>query len=501
MRARVGLALLAILAAEAQSPPAAARQWRQSHERPIVEEFLALLAIPNVARNVADMRRNAAHIGAMFARRGIATRLLEAGGAPPAIFGEIKTPGATQTIVFYAHYDGQPVEPSQWASGDPFRPELRDAALDRGGRVIPLPEAGKALDPEWRIYARSAGDDKAPIVAWLAALDALRAARIPLRSNLKFFLDGEEEAGSRHLEAIVKANRELLAGDVWIFCDGPVHQNRTQQIAFGARGVTGVNLTVYGPGRELHSGHYGKWAPNPAMMLAQLVGSMKDADGRVLIEGFYDRVEPLSETEKRAIAQAPGFDEELKRELWLARTENGGRRLDELINLPGLNVRGLASAGVGPQSRNVIPASATASIDIRLVKGLDHGTAVRLLLEHVKRQGYFVAAGEPDEATRQRHPRVARVESEGGYNAVRTSMDLEISRRILRAVESARGPVIRLPTLGGSLPLAAIVDTLQVPFVIVPIANHDNNQHGHNENMRIQNLWDGIETMAALLAM
>ncbi len=495
------LCLIGAALAAAQTPVEAARQWRQAHEHAIIGEFIELLSIPNVARDLPNMRRNAALIGRILAKRGVTTRLLEAAGGPPAVYGELKTPGAVRTTFFYVHYDGQPVEPSQWAGGDPFRPTLRDAPLEADGKTIPLPPPAKPFDPEWRLYARSTGDDKAPIIALMAALDALRAARIPLRNNLMFFFDGEEEAGSPHLEEILRRNRELLRADTWLFCDGPVHQNRSQQVVFGSRGVTSLNITVYGPRRELHSGHYGNWSPNPAMMLAQLVGSMKDADGRVLIRDFHLGVEPLGETEKRALAEAPNFDRELMRELWLSRTEGDGRRLDELINLPALNVRGLASAGVGAQSRNVIPATATASIDIRLVKGIDHRTAARRVIDHVRAQGYFVTGSEPDQATRMAHPRVARVVVAEGYNAFRTSMDLEVSRRVIRAVESARGPVVRLPTFGGSLPVVPFVEILGATPIFVPIANHDNNQHGHNENIRLRNLWDAIETMAALLAL
>jgi len=501
MRSLVLLLVLASAIPAQPSPPAAARAWREANERAIVEEFIELLSIPNVARNVADMRRNAALIQKMLEKRGVRTRLLETAGGPPAIYGELHTDGARETTVFYAHYDGQPVEPAQWASGDPFRPELRDKPLEADGRVIALPPPGRPFDPEWRLYARSASDDKAPVITILTALDALRAARIPLARNIKFFLDGEEEAGSPHLEEILRAHRELLTAGLWLFCDGPVHQNRSQQVVFGTRGHAGFNVSVYGARRELHSGHYGNWAPNPAMMLAQLLASMKDGDGRVLVQDFYQGVEPLSETEKRALADAPVFDEELRKEVWLGRTENSPRRLDDLITLPSLTVRGLASAGVGPQSRNVIPAWATASLEVRLVKGLDYRVAVDRVIAHIRGQGYFVTESEPDAATRLAHPRVARIVRGDGYNAVRTSMDLEISRRVVAAVESARGPVIRLPTMGGSLPLEPIVKVLGPPLVIVPIANHDNNQHGHNENIRIRNLWDGIETMAALLAM
>ena len=495
-------ALLVIpISAAADSPAQAARRHRAANERAIVDEFIALLSLPNVSSKLADMRRNAAHIGEMFERRGVRTRLLEVEGAPPVVYGEIRTPGARRTILLYAHYDGQPVDPSQWAGRAPFRPILRDRALDDGGKPTALPPPGRRFDPEWRLYARSAGDDKAPIVAWLTALDALRAARIPLRSNIKFFLDGEEEAGSPHLEAILRRHRGLLAADVWIFCDGPVHQNRRQQIAFGARGTTGFQLTIYGAKRELHSGHYGNWAPNPAAMLANLIASMRDDDGKVLVAGFYDDVEPLTESERRALAGTPPFDRELRRELQLARTEGGGKRLEELINRPALNVRGLASAAVGEESRNVIPSSATASIELRLVKGMSHRRAVDRVLAHIRARGYHIVESEPDATTRMRHPRLARIERGGGYDAVRAPMDLPIARQIVGAVRSARGRVILMPTLGGSLPIAPIAQVMRAPVIIVPIANHDNNQHAHNENIRLQNLWDGIETMAALLAM
>jgi len=488
-------------AAGAAAAPAAARRYREGHERAIVDELAALLAIPNVARDVADMRKNAAHIADMFERRGVRLRQLQVKSGPPALYGEIVTPGARQTLLFYAHYDGQPVDPEKWIGHQPFQPILRNRALEAGGAPIPLPRAERRFHPEWRLYARSASDDKAPIIAWLTALDALRAARIPLRSNIKFFLDGEEEAGSPHLAEILRRHRRLLGADVWIFCDGPVHQSRRQQIAFGARGNTGFQLTVYGATRELHSGHYGNWAPNAADMLAHLIATMRDGDGNVLVERFYERVEPLSPRERRALAEAPRYDAELKKELLLARTEGGGRRLEELINRPALNVRGLAAAGVGEASRNVIPSQATASIELRLVKGMDPRRSVDRVVEHVRKQGYHVVEGEPNAAARLRYPRLARVERDDGYGAVRASMDLPIARAIIRAVESARGKTILMPTLGGSLPLEPIDQILRAPVIIVPIANHDNNQHAHNENIRIQTLWDGIETMAALLAM
>ncbi len=487
----------------AQTNPAAlaAREWRKQHERAIVDEFIGLLSIPNVSSDKVNVRRSAEAVVKILEKRGVAARLVEMPDANPVVFGEIKTPGATRTIVFYAHYDGQPLDPKEWAT-PPFSPVLRSQSLEKDGQVIPLPDAGKPFDPEWRIYARSASDDKAPIITMTSALDAIRAAGLRLKSNIKFVFEGEEEAGSIHLEKILAAHKDLFSGDVWLICDGPVHQTRRQQIAFGARGVTTIDVTLYGPRRELHSGHYGNWAPNPAMTMARLLTSMKDDNGRVVVDHFYDGIEPLSPTEKRAVAESPEVDPDLMRELWLGSTEGAPKKLIELLQLPSLNIRGMASSRIGAQASNVIPATASASIDMRLVKGMDHEKTVARVIEHIRKQGIFVVDADPSAEVRMAHAKVAKVTiHDGGYNAVRTSMDLPISQEVIRAVESARGPSVKLPTMGGSVPLEGIERALGTRTITIPIANHDNNQHSFNENIRIQNLWDGIELMAALLTM
>ncbi|MGA2739398.1 MAG: M20/M25/M40 family metallo-hydrolase [Bryobacteraceae bacterium] len=477
--ALLALAFAAVMHAQSNPAAAAAHQWRTEHEQAILAEFMGLLAIPNLASDQPNIRRNAGAVSAILEKRGVKTRPLEVPGAPPVVFGEIDTLGAARTVIFYAHYDGQPLDPKEWAT-PPWQPVLRDG----------------------RIYARSASDDKAPIIAIATALDALKAAGIPLRSNIKFVFEGEEEAGSPHLAGILAKYKDLLASDVWLICDGPVHQSRRQQIVFGARGITTLDITIYGPKRELHSGHYGNWAPNPAMMLARLLASMKDDDGRATIDHFYDGIQPLSETERRAVAEAPDVDRDLMRELWLGRTEGGGKKLVELLNLPSLNIRGMSAARTGAQASNVIPASATASIDIRLVKGIDHDTAAGRVIEHIRKQGYYVIDRDPNAETRMANAKVAKVVVEaGGYNAARTSMDLPISQLVLRTAESARGPVVKLPTMGGSVPLYMIEETLHAPTITVPIANHDNSQHSFDENIRLENLWDGIDLLAALLAM
>lgn len=474
------------IAALAQSQRAAldAHHWRSEHEAEILQQFTALLSIPNVASDHENIQRNADLLKSMLQARGVESHLLSLKGANPVVFGEIKAPDAKHTIVFYAHYDGQPVTPSEWEGNAPFTPIVRK------------------VNGEDRIFARSASDDKAAIMAQLAALDALRAAQIPFRSNIRFVWEGEEEAGSPHLEAILNANRDLVHGDVWLVCDGPVDQSGQQTIVFGARGDTHLEITLFGAIRGLHSGHYGNWAPNPAMMLAQLLAGMKDEDGKVLIPHFYDGISRLGPLEKQAITEAPVNDDALRQELGLGHVDGGGKKLLELLNLPSLNINGIAAANVGPRANNVIPSRAVADLDLRLVVGEHWQEQQQRVTDYIRSRGYFVVDSEPSREVLLAHARVAMVKGDGfSYDAVRTPMDLPIAREVIAAVESARGKVVKWPTMGGSVPLGAMERAANTHTITVPIANHDNNQHSYNENIRLQNLWDGIETMAVLMQM
>lgn len=481
------------------------RQYRRSHEHQLLTEFSRLLSIPNVASDSENIRKNAAFIVQMMQQRGLSPRLLEAKtpGVPPVVYAEWRTPGATRTLILYAHYDGQPTDPGQWRGTLPWQPTLRSTALEAGGKPLPPPAEHDAIDPEWRLYARSASDDKAGVMAILTAFDALKANNLQPTSNIKFFFEGEEEAGSAHLGELIASHKELLESDAWIICDGPVHQSGRKQVVFGVRGDTNVDVTVYGAARPLHSGHYGNWAPNPASLLTRLLASMKDESGRVTIAGWYDDVEPIGEAERRAIAEAPQYDDELRRQLGLARTEGAGRSLLDTINLPSLNINGISGGDVGALARNVIPTTASAALDLRLVKGNDQRRQVQRLVDHIRTQGFVVLDRDPSDEERLKHPLIAKVtQRAGGYNAERTRMDLPISRLVVDAVQStSEQPIVRLPTSGGSLPLSIITESLRTVTMTVPIANYDNNQHAENENIRLQNLWDGIETFAAVMTM
>ncbi len=478
----------------------AVRSYRDEHSSRILDELVTLLEIPNVASDDDNIRRNARLLVEMLESRGVAAQLLETPGAPPAVFGSLEVRGATRTVVFYAHYDGQPADARRWQS-EPWKPLLRDGPLRDGARTLPLSALDGEVDGEWRLYARSASDDKSPIVAMLTALDALREAGVQPSVDLKFFFEGEEEAGSAHLGTLLRENAALLAADLWLFCDGPIHQSGLQQVVFGVRGVIGVNLTLYGPLRALHSGHYGNWAPNPAASLASALAGMRAPDGRVLIDGFYAGVRAVSEAEHRAIADAPAVETQLLQEFGLRAAEVDGASVLERILQPAMNVRGLASGAVGSAARNAIPSEARASIDFRLVPDQDPERVRQRVEAHFETAGYFVVHDEPSLEQRRAHARIVRMQWGSGYPAMRTPLDLAVSRAVVRVAEEAStSKVLRIPTLGGSLPLYLFEEILGAPLIVLPMVNHDNNQHAPDENLRLQNLWNGIDLYASVMA-
>jgi acetylornithine deacetylase/succinyl-diaminopimelate desuccinylase-like protein len=481
------------------------RAFRNANEHSFLSTYVDFLRIPNVADDLPNIKKNADWISAYMKSKGISNVQLlhpQTADKPPAVYGEVFVPGATQTVVFYAHYDGQPVDSTKWIAGlHPFKPRLANGSLANGGQLIDWPSTSSAFNPEWRVYARGSSDDKAGVFTIINAYAALEALKISPGVNIKFFFEGEEEAGSPHLHEIFSQYKELLKSDIWVISDGPVHQSGRKQVVFGVRGDTHMELTVFGAKRPLHSGHYGNWAPNPAMELSRLLSSMKSNEGEVTIKGFYDDVIPLSEVEKNALSKIPPVEEELKKELGIRKAERIGT-LNENLNRPSLNINGLQSAGVGKQSANVIPTKAIASIDLRLVAGNDWKRQQQKVIDHIKAQGYHVTTVEPSDEERVLYDKICMVKCSDGYNAQKTPMNNPMAQRIVAAVTSAlpEKPVL-LPTLGGSLPLFIFEQKLNTKPVTVPMANHDNNQHAENENIRIQNLWDGLEMFASIMMM
>ena len=439
-----------------------------------------LLAIPNVAADRANIRKNAEHLRTLFEKRGFTVELLETAGNP-LVYAELKVPRAARTLLLYSHYDGQPVDPKGWQQPDPFKPVMRDG----------------------RIYARSASDDKSPIVMTLAAIDALKAAGEAPTSNIRVILDGEEEAGSPSLVPAILKYRDKLAADLMVILDGPQHSSGRPTIAYGARGIARVDITVFGPKVGVHSGNYGNWVPNPAQRLALLLASMKSEEGRILVDGWHDGIAPLSPEEQAMVAAVPDDAAGMLRAFGVAAPEPAYVKLQEALQYPTLNVRGMVSAFVGAGARTIIPDSATASIDVRLVKETPADAMIDKIRAHVRKQGYHIVEGPPDDATRAKYPKIARLATFGdGTNAFRTSPLNPQARALAAAIRTGTGvEPVHLRTLGGTVPIAPFIEALGFPAVLVPTVNFDNNQHEENENLKVSNLWQGILTVAAILKM
>jgi acetylornithine deacetylase/succinyl-diaminopimelate desuccinylase-like protein len=489
--------------AQQQSPwPARVREWVAANQAAIVTELLDLLAIPNVAADRPNIRRNAEQLARMFSKRGFTAELLETTGNP-LVYAELTVPGAAGTLLLYIHYDGQPVDPKGWRQKDPFQPILRagkdgpELTPDLGPRTA----AAGRYDPETRIYARSASDDKSPAVMLLAAIDALRAAGQRPTSNVRVILDGEEEANSPSLVPAIARYRDKLTADLMVILDGPQHPSGRPTIAYGARGITRVDLTVFGPKAGVHSGNYGNWIPNPAQRLASLLASMKDDQGRILVKGWNDGIAKLTPEEERMLAAVPDGGAAMLKTFGVAAPEAAFPKLQQALQFPTLNVRGMTSAFVGAGARTIIPDSATAAIDIRLVKETPGEAMVAKLRAHIAAQGYHIVEADPDEATRAKYSKIARVKTIGeATNAFRTSPMEPQVRALAASIRAAHGvEPVHLRTLGGTVPIAPFIEALGFPAVLVPTVNYDNNQHEENENLRLGNLFEGIVTVAAIL--
>jgi acetylornithine deacetylase/succinyl-diaminopimelate desuccinylase-like protein len=333
-------------------------------------------------------------------------------------------------------------------------------------------------------------------------IDALKANNIPLSVNLKLLLDGEEERGSPTARALLTEYGHLMDADLFLFCDGPMHQSRQTQLVFGVRGGMTLDMTTYGAIRPLHSGHYGNWAPNPIMRMAYLLTSMRSETGRITIDGYYDNVAVKSELQRAAIADMPVIDGMLQDELAVHTPEGDGMRIEELVMLPAFNARGMVAGGVGNQGRNIILSTATASINLRLVPNQQPARIRELIEAHVRGEGFYVVHDDPTQQELRENEKVVKLDwrGRGGNPGLRTALDHPMSERLINLMHEIAPDLIITPTMGGTLPLNAFDDILQTPIIILPLANHDNNQHAENENIRLQNIWDAMVIYGSVLA-
>jgi acetylornithine deacetylase/succinyl-diaminopimelate desuccinylase-like protein len=494
----------------------------QSIARKTIPEFVELLSLPNDSIRAADIAANAKWLEAAFQKRGFTTRQLQ-NRDKPLVYAEFgkKIPGAP-TVLFYMHYDGMPVLPEQWAQKNPYQAVLRQRSKPAapGGPISFVPSTASArgawedidlatslsgpIDPEWRLFARSASDDKGPIMMFLSAFDLLAEMKVSPAINVKVLLDPEEEKGSVNIAAPVTANRDLLKSDSLIINDGPIHPSNQPTIIFGNRGNAIVELTVFGPRAPLHSGHYGNYAPNPAQRLATLLASMKDEEGRVIVPHYYDGVK-LTERERAILRAVPDEEDAILKRLGIAKSEKVGENLQEAVQYPSLNIRGMQSAAIGEKASNIVPATATAELDLRTTPGASAAYLVDALEKHIRAQGYHLVKGTPSEEERASHSKIASLVLRRGSNAAFSEMETPVGTWVQDALAATfgsngqPGKTVRIRLMGGSVPTDKLVEALDMPFVIMPLVNFDNNQHSYDENLRLGHYLDGIRAFAGLL--
>jgi len=473
------------------------------HAQATFREYFELLGLPNDAIVPADIRKNVEWLEAAFRKRGFTTQQL-ANDGKPMLFAEL--PGSDpkrKTVLFYMHLDGQPVIPAQWAQKSPWVPVLKHKTANGNWEEMDSASLFSGpVDPEWRVFGRSSADDKAPIMMFLAAIDALKASGDTLGVNVKVVLDSEEEKGSPSIGKVMAAHRDLLRSDAIVIHDGPMHATNRPTLIFGNRGAAMGRITVYGAKVSLHSGHYGNYSPNPAQRLATLLASMKDDTGRVTVPGYYDHVK-LGDAERKIMAAVPDDEVALKKRLGIFRTDQVGANYQEAMQYPSLNVRGMSSAAVGDKAANIVPDQAVAELDLRTTPDSNAVYLGKLVETHIEKQGYHLIKGAPSDDDRSRYDKLASfdMQTEGG-DAAGTPMDSAVGQWAYGAMVDAFGAKpepVRIRMMGGTVPTAEIVEALHVPFAIVPLVNGDNNQHASNENMRMGNYIDGVRTIYSLL--
>ena len=488
--------LLCLLATSAAAEPAFAprvRNYALAHRAEILAEYLKLVSLPNIHGDAPALQRNAALLQEMMQKRGLDTALWQTSSGVPVVFGEKHVRGAARTILFYVHYDGQPVDARHWHQPDPFVPVIRSASIEAGG--TPVTDLSVPSE-EWRIYARAAADDKAPITALLCALDALGGAT---KQNVKIILHGEEEGRGPGLEEVIAKYPDRLKSDLLVILDGPQHASGRPTIFYGARGGAGLDLTVYTAKQGMHSGNYGNWMPDANVRLAQLISAMVSPSGKVAIPGFTSDVPPFPPQVRAMMDAVPDQSAKMQQDFGVGSLDGAASSLQEGLNLPTFSIHQMKGGEVG----GVIAARADAQIAMRLVAENDPKVMVGRVTQFIRSQGYFITDKEPDVATLAAHARIARViprVAEGGSGAWRTDPNNPQAVFATNALRAAWGDrLVRIRTLGGGVPASPFIEAYHVPTVGVSLANYDDNQHSDDENMRLGNIFDGMVTLAALM--
>jgi acetylornithine deacetylase/succinyl-diaminopimelate desuccinylase-like protein len=463
-----------------------------------LNDFGDFLIIPNNGMVVNDIQSNLQFCDSVMKSLGFETQVLSKNGIPNLFAQKPQIPGR-KTILVYLQIDGQPVDSAAWNQKSPYIPALKK---EENGKLVEIPwhSLNQQINPDWKIFARSASDSKGPAMIFFTTLKILKEKGLEPSVNLKVIMDFQEEMSSPTLADVVKENKDLFQADGILIMDGTRHFSNLPNLAFGARGIVTATIKVFGPKNNLHSGQYGNFAPNPAFQLSRLLAAMKAEDGKVLIPGFYDGV-VISETDFLAMSAIPENLEEMETEMGFAQAEAVGRNYQEALQFPSLNIRGLKSGWVGNEVRTLIPAEAVVEIDIRTVKETPNQRQLDLLRKFVTDQGFHLIEGkEPTEEERKTFSKLASFDSRYGSEPFRAEMDSDFAYWLDRGMAFVFGEnYIKTRQTGGSQPMAPFINVLGIPAVSVRIPNPDNNIHGPNENIRIGNYQEGIQTCLSIL--
>lgn len=488
----------AIAASGQKIKPGELDQLSLDYAKASFDELYEFFSIPNDAFYPKDIEKNVQWCEKAFKKRGFETTRLETSTVPLLLATRMTSPAA-KTVLIYLQVDGQPVDSSAWFQESPWTPTLKAQNADGEWEIQDWSKLKGEIDRDWRIFVRSASDAKGPDMMFLKAMDILNDRNLVPNFNMKVIMDFEEELGSPRLPQAVKDYSEALSADMLIIFDGPRHPSNEPTLTFGARGIATISLEVYGPKYPQHSGHFGNYAPNPALRLSQLLSGMKDAGGRVTIPTWYDGI-TISPEVKAILSRVPDDEKAMKETLGISEIDQVAPNYQEAIQYPSLNIRGMRSGWVGEESRTIVPSSAIAEIDIRLVKETEGERMVGLVRSYIEEQGYYLVEGPPTQEERMQYGKIARFNSEISYGAFRTEFDSEVGQWLRKGIQRGFGKEpIQKRTSGGSIPISPFVITLGIPAVTVPTVNPDNNQHSPNENIRLGNYIDGIKTITAIL--
>ena len=439
-----------------------------SRDRYITElkDFLAIPSISALPDHKEDVTRCAQWIADEMSRVGLENvRLIETPGNP-VVYGDwLRAGPAAPTILFYGHYDVQPVDPVDLWESPPFEATVRDG----------------------EIYARGASDDKGQIFMHLKAIEAhlKKAGSLPV--NIKLLIEGEEEVGSAHLDDFIRANKPLLSADVVVISDTAMFDQGVPSISYSLRGLVYFQLDVRGTKSDLHSGAFGGAVANPAMVLAQILAQMKDRSGRIKVPGFYDQVRPLSDAERAAWRSLPFNEKKYRKDLGAPKLfgETGYSTLERVWARPTFEVNGLLSGFTGEGAKTVIPAVAMAKVSMRLVPDQDPDTIAKLFDAYVRK-----VAPKTVELT------VTRMH--GGKPWI-TEYDNPFVQAAARAIEQGFGKTPVFSREGGSIPvLTTFQQELGVPTVLFGVGLPDDNPHAPNEHLDLGNFHSGVVASAIL---